>query len=452
MPGDHQPHPSPSPTSPAPPVAYLPPQSLLDTLFANQQMWLLRLATGDTTPPSTHPLVWRAPSVTAARTGHSGVICLDRPTADLPALLDACAWLRGTGSGDVLTWSATPRPELDLPLLAHGFDLSFQPHWMVRGLPAYVPRLVEEPGIDIHLARLNDFHALRATDAIPYVSADQFPAMQRLIRAPVRVRHVWMLVARESGVAHHPGVLGQAIVNLSDGPAGRFAGLYNLGVHAGHRKQGIGTALTIAACNLARDLRATHIGLNATPAGRSIYRNLGFDDAGAGQTWFLAGRRLATPPDPASVRLALATAEGTLPALAPAEIPRHLANGETPLTFAARLDRADSVRWLLAHGAPPEILPLWTVGLRDEALALMRNPAAVNARIAPQGTTPLHEAVQRDDRVLAKHLIFAGADLALTDDRYRATPLGWARALDRDEIAAMIEVATAGDTPSAHVR
>jgi GNAT superfamily N-acetyltransferase len=412
----------------------------------------MRLATGDTTPPPAHPRLWRAPGVTAARTGRSGVICLDGPTADLPTLLDACAWLRGTGSGDVLVWSATPRPDLDLPLLAHGFDLSFQPRWMARALPAYLPRLVEEPGVDIHLARLHDFHALRATDAIPYVSADQFPAMQALVRAPVRIRRVWMLVARKGGVAHHPEVLGQAVVNISDGPDGRFAGLFNLGVHAEHRKQGIGTALTIAACNLARDLRATHIGLNATPAGLPIYRSMGFEDAGAGQTWFLAGRRLATPPDPETVRFALATAEGTLPALAPAALPRHLANGETPLTFAARFDRADSVRWLFAHGAPAEILPLWTVGLRGEALALMHDPAAVSARIAPQGTTPLHEAVQRDDRALAKHLIFAGADLSLTDDRYRATPLDWARALDHDEIAAMIEVATAGDTPSAHAR
>ena len=45
--------------------------------------------------------------------------------------------------------------------------------------------------------------------------------------------------------------------------------------------------------------------------------------------------------------------------------------------------------------------------------------------------------------VLARALITAGADLTLTDDRYRSTPLGWAEALGQDEIASMLRASTA---------
>jgi ribosomal protein S18 acetylase RimI-like enzyme len=446
MHGDHQPHPShrePSdPGSGAPQGQH----DLLATLYANQCLWLQRLATGDTLPAIDHPRLWQKDGLTAARTGRTGVICLhethetiENPERTLETLQAAWPWLREHGSGDVLVWSATARPDLDLPLLARGLDTSFVPRWMTRGLSGHLPRSSPNTSIHIHLARAPDFESLRTTSNIPYVSADQLPQILELVRKPARSRRVLMLVAREQRALRQSEVLGQAIVNISDGPAGRFAGLYNLGVHNDARNRGIGTALTIAACNLARDLGARCIGMNATPDGERIYQALQFRHLGDGQTWLLPGRRLANPPARDIVDLAMSIGQGT-PTFS-GRVPAVLPNGETPLTFAARFANAHAMRWLLAHGSAPEIVPLWIMGFRAEFLTALGDPAAVNRRIPPTGTTPLHEAARRGDTELVQRLIAAGADLTLKDDRYRSTPLGWAEALGREEIAAMLRQA-----------
>lgn len=421
------------------------PGVLRATLYGNQRLWLLRLATGQTAPPARHDRIWRSPLLTAAQTGRTGVVCLTAPAPPeetLAALGDALAWLRSRECGDVLVWSTDARPDLALPLAAHGLDSAFVPHWMARPLAEYLPRGGTGVDIDIHLADDGDLAALRRSTTIPYVNVDQFASIAVLLREPVRQRRVWMLVARERD-GTDARVLGQAIVNLCDGPAGRFAGLYNLAVDSGARRHGIGKALTTAACNLARDLGAGAIGLNATPDGEHVYRGLGFDTIGEGQTWFLPGRRLANPPREDLVALALAIMAGR-PGEAPMTGPlsARLPNGETPLAFAARAGSAEAARWLIDHGAPPEIVPLWALGLREETTALLADPEAVNRRTPPLHTTPLHEAIFRGDTELARLLIEAGADLEAQDDRYRSTPLGWAEALGQDEIAAMIRAST----------
>lgn len=423
------------------------PGGLRTTLYNNQRLWLIRLATGETVPPPQHPRLWRSPLLTAAHTGQTGVICLTAPVSpgETTAALDAAlAWLRPRNCGDVLVWSAEPRPDLALSFAAHGLDTAFQPHWMTRPLTRHLPRPASEQDVDIHLARAGDLDALRRSTTIPYVNADHFPALERLVAEPVRQRRVWILTARDR---RSSAILGQAIVNLCDGGEGRFAGLYNLGVAAGSRRRGIGTALATAACNLARDLNARNIGLNATLEGERLYRTLGFASAGEGQTWHLPARRLMHPPSLDLVAFALAIASGAPAALDAwhlgEPLPAHMPNGETPLTFAARTGNAGTVRWLLDRGAAPEIIPLWSVGLRDEALALLADRVVVNRRIPPLHGTPLHEAIRRGDAVLARALITAGADLTLTDDRYRSTPLGWAEALGQDEIASMLRASTA---------
>jgi ribosomal protein S18 acetylase RimI-like enzyme len=414
---------------------------LRTALYNNQRLWLIRLATGETVPPSQHARLWRTPLLTAAHTGQTGVMCLighDSPGETTAALTEALAWLRTRNCGDVLVWSAGPRPDLDLCLAAHGLDAAFQPHWMTRLLTRHLPRPSTGQDVDIHLARARDLDALRRSTTIPYVNADQFPAIERLVAVPVRQRRVWILVARDR---RDRTVLGQAIVNLCDGSDGRFAGLYNLGVDAAARRRGIGTALTTAACNLARDLNARAIGLNATAEGERLYRTLGFEPAGEGQTWHLPARRLMHPPGLDLVAFAMAISMGA-PALDAwhlgEPLPTRVPNGESPLSFAARTGNADTVRWLLNHGAAPEIVPLWAVGLRDEAEALLAQREAVERRMPPLHGTPLHEAIRRGDAALARLLITAGADLEARDDRYRSTPLGWAEALHQDEIAAMI--------------
>ena len=97
---------------------------------------------------------------------------------------------------------------------------------------------------------------------------------------PAGVHH---LSVRRSGVN-----AGHVIVN----PWRGIAGIYNMGVTPAHRRQGIGRALTLAACQLGRKLGCTHAVLNATPEGELLYRTVGFRSLGMGQTWWLhPGRR-----------------------------------------------------------------------------------------------------------------------------------------------------------------
>lgn len=258
----------------------------LRLLFANQERWLERLATGESDPPPNHPRLFRRGGVVTARTGRSGVICLhDASLETIGDVLSARIWLRHHGSGDVLVWSAREHPDISNALLAQGFDASFEPYWMVRDLTGKLPP--NGPGVTIRIANKRDIDELHATPQIPYINGDLKPSLRALTLDPAGGQNVWLLIARDDR-----GVVGQAVVNLT----GNFAGLYNVAVHQQARKRGIGTALTIAACNLALQNGARQIGLNAPPDGMRMYASLGFEHMGDGQTWYLSANRLAHPP------------------------------------------------------------------------------------------------------------------------------------------------------------
>jgi ribosomal protein S18 acetylase RimI-like enzyme len=78
-------------------------------------------------------------------------------------------------------------------------------------------------------------------------------------------------------------MVGQVVVN----PWRGIAGIYDMGVVPSHQRQGIGRALTLAACRLGRELGCTHAVLNATGEGEPLYRAVGFESLGMGQTWWL---------------------------------------------------------------------------------------------------------------------------------------------------------------------
>jgi predicted N-acetyltransferase YhbS len=68
-----------------------------------------------------------------------------------------------------------------------------------------------------------------------------------------------------------------------------------MGVVPSARKQGIGTALVQAACELAQQIGCHHVVLNATAMGEPVYRRVGFQSMGYGHTWFLRAQTLAAP-------------------------------------------------------------------------------------------------------------------------------------------------------------
>lgn len=408
-------------------------------MFANQTEWLTRYSTAR--DGARHGgQVWRDDDLIAAITTSSGVLILpmDRDSAS-PRLDVALSWLKAQGSGDVLVWSATRRPSLDLPLASRGCGDGFVPLWMWCDLPLMNAETPALGDIEISLATSDDRRAMRAVLGVPNLGPDNLPVMLDLAEGPDTTGAVWLLLARNRGQ-----IIGGGAINLTGEGRGIVAGLYNLGVRPDMQGHGIGTALTLALCRIASARGAVGIALNATPAGEKVYRKVGFVETGRGQTWFLPADRLRSLAGLETVRRAEALGSGAIDALDPSLARTHrMPNGETPLAFTTRFGQRETVRWLIGHGAEPEIIPLWKAGLRDEAIAAMRNPRWLNAQRGLGQTTPLHEAVRDDDPELVRLLVDAGADLSIEDGEYRSTPLGWANPLGRPHLARILEAKAA---------
>jgi hypothetical protein len=253
-------------------------------------------------------------------------------------------------------------------------------------------------------------------------------------------RRIWHFVAWLAGEP-----VGHSTLFLTTGPLG-VAGIYGVGVVPGARNRGIGKAVTAAACRHARSLGCRHALLNAT--GERMYRQLGFERIGYGLTWWLNVERLnANPPSPARVALAEAVGRGDLSALAALAhagwdeaLDAPLANGMTLLELAAHAQQPASAEWLIDQGATLELLPAWDLGWRERVAQLLAaQPELANRRGGELGATPLHAAVERDDRELARALLAARPDLDIKDSRYGATALDWARHLQRAELVELIE-------------
>jgi len=419
------------------------PDERLAAIFANQRRWLVRAAV------PTPGVVARAHGVTATCSTDTHSITLPLGKSVSGAALDtAFAALRRAPAprGGLLVWSATGdnplRTALHRRLLARGCDEAFQPRWMHRDLT--LPANADRPapaGIRVALAVPGDEPAVVAAEmaGTPYASAPEAAALIAHGLLLAGRQRMWLLLARDENDGR---VVGQVVVNLTTGRRG-IAGIYSMGVHAGLQRRGIGTALIRAAADLTRAQGATALGLNATPDGEQLYRTLGFTVVADGQTWYMPASRLAIAPTSDAVDLAEAIARGSISALErrTANLPMtdRLPNEETPLAFAARFGQHAAARWLLAHGAPPEITALWTLGWCDEATALLAEPTHLNARSGSDQLTPLHEAIYRDDRDLTAMLLTAGADCTATDTRYGGTPLSWAKALGRAELVPLIE-------------
>lgn len=403
---------------------------LLTQFHENQSLWVARLSTGQTRPSLPHTHVLAVGDTLAMRPGAAGVIMLpmgSNPEAVVEEHAQAFSWLRRQRSRDVLVWAMQPDTTIDLALLAQGYSSGFEPWWMTRDLNDPIPA-------STHLVRpvhALDIQQLTESD-VPYLIRDQVAATRSLISAPGNSEVIW-LVAIQDGET-----VGHGIVNLS----GDHAGLFNVGVSGKHRHRGIGTSLTLAAMLAARDRGANTMNLNSTPAGKVLYERVGFTHFGVGQTWVRSGRQVHTEPASAEQNLVHAIGTGDVANIRLDPL-RHqmLTCRLTPQELAARFGQQDSLLEVIRQGLIPEIISLWKAGLREEAIAATRNPAAREWITGTTRAHPIHHAVEMGAGTLVIELINAGANLNARDAEYNATPLDWAHACNKPTIARILRQA-----------
>jgi hypothetical protein len=190
-----------------------------------------------------------------------------------------------------------------------------------------------------------------------------------------------------------------------------------MGVVPQERRRGIGRALTLAACRVAAERGCTHAILNATDEGERLYRAVGFEALGWGQTWWYAhGRR----PTRRQVALAEAIGFGDVDALAalrptPADLARRLPGDTSPLRLAVVTGRLDSATWMLD-----------------------RAPALAQGVFEPYGGTLLHLAVEWNRPDIAALALDRGTDPGERDRVWDGTAVEWAQHAGLDEMARLI--------------
>jgi GNAT superfamily N-acetyltransferase len=287
-------------------------------------------------------------------------------------------------------WALGEDRRLGTLLLARGFEWGWQPHWMALDLT----RLPDEPLRHEVVPADGDLPR-----ALPYAT----PATD-----PPATRHL---------MVHADGTpVGHVVVN----PWRGAAGIYDMGVARASQRQGVGRALTIAACRLARDLGCTHAVLNATGEGEPLYRSVGFQSLGLGRTWWLHDGPRPTPRQRALVE---AIGFGDVDALArlgptDAELEDPIPGGGPPLAVAVVTAQAPVADWVLS-----------------------RRPDLASVAVEPRGGTLLHVAVEWDDDALARVALGHGADLSVRDNAWRGTPLDWAEQLGRPRMTALLREA-----------
>lgn len=334
-------------------------------------------------------------------------------------------------------WSLDPPtpPDLDIRLLARGFQSGWRPCWMWLDMQQVRVQHQTPDGLQIEVL-----------ETAPTWEAPQLPYYDRATAAidhalaALQPRQIWQFVAWLGGEP-----IGHSTLYLTNGTLG-VAGIYNVGVVPAARNRGVGKAVTAAACRHAQTLGCRHALLNAT--GERMYRQLGFERLGYGWTWWLDVARLAARP-PSRVQVLVAEAVGrgdvdALTALAAQGVielfDAPLANTMTLLELAAHASQPTAAEWLVRHGVTLEVLPAWDLGWKDRAIQLLAaHPELVNRQRGAMATTLLHEAVERDDPALAQVLLAAQPDITIKDARFGGTPLDWAKHMQRTALIELIE-------------
>lgn len=346
------------------------------------------------------------------------------------------AFCREKQTRTVACWALLPTHPSDLGarLCARGFEWGWQPHWMALEPEQMRADFMVPVGLRIEIVDTCDWKA----DDLPYYEAAS-PAM---LTAPgsERARRTWHFGAWLDGK-----IVGHAILFVSTGKLG-IGGIYNVGVVPSARRQGIGGAVTLAACRFAYAMGCHYAMLNS--AADFLYERLGFQSLGKGQTWWLQKEVIAAPPPtPAQIALAEAIGRGDirslqrfLPAELPPDLNAALPCGMTPMEVAVKTRQPTSAEWLLANGVELDVLQAWDLGWTQRVSDMLAaQPERVNQQAGRWQTTPLHEAAMRNDPALAQTLLAANPDLTIQDAEFHSTPLGWARHFGYAEITALIE-------------
>ena len=353
------------------------------------------------------------------------------------ALLDGMMdYFRAHPANCVGCWSLAPAQPADLGirLLARGFQPGWAPCWMALDLEA-MDETHPFPH-DLHI-KADNHTDTRYVNGLPFAT-DNTDAQRALRKAyPGRVQRFVATL--------HGKIVAHSNTFFNSGTLG-VAGIYNVGVVPEARNQGIGKAITLAACRYAKEQGYRYAVLNA--AARPLYERIGFQWLGDGLSWWLIGNRYIThPPTPAQVALAEATGRGDTAALdqlahrfTTADLNAPITNGMTLMQLAVHCRQNASAEWLATRGATYTALDAWDMGWKNRAAALLAaNPQEVNRLYDELQITLVHIAVQRNDIELARLALSANPDLTIKDNTHHSTSLGWAEFFRRPEIVAIIK-------------
>jgi GNAT superfamily N-acetyltransferase len=344
--------------------------TLLAAAAANHRSWFRRLAS------ATGGTVERGPELDLIVDGKGhATIAFPPPAARTPArVAHLVAQAEALGARTAACWSLERDRALGVELLANGFEWGWQPHWMA-----------------IALADLSGAEPAHEVDE----GTAPHPRTRRLV------------------VRDGDDMIGSVSVNPWQGSAG----IYDMWVAEPRQRQGYGRALMLAAGAVAVELGCTHAVLNATDEGEQLYRRVGFESLGWGQTWWMHQGPRPSTRQGELVRAIGADDAAALAALDPSsdELAEAIPGPGVPLAVAVVLGRPEAADWILT-----------------------RRPALVAQALEDNGATLLHVAVEADDEAMVRVALAHGADLLARDRTWHATPLDWAEFLGHTGLAELL--------------
>jgi predicted N-acetyltransferase YhbS len=344
-------------------------------------------------------------------------------------------WYKTKPPAGIGYWSLQPvQPaNLDVLLLARGFQTGWRPNWMTLDLEAMNEKHAAPANLQLIRDNTTPTHACKD---LPYAGDSGAFSHAAMLEQPEKIQR---FIATLDGKT-----VGHAAALLTTGPYG-VAGLYNVGVVPEARQQGIGKAAVLAVCRYAKEKGYRYAVLNGT--GRRMYEQVGFRTIGNGITWWLQKEAwVNNPPTRQQVALAEAIGHGDIPELdrmakqlTSGDLNTPLANGMRLLELAAHCWQPAAGEWLIRQGTICTALDAWDMGWKDRAAALLAtNPQEVNRQYGHKQQTLLHTAAERNDIRLAQLALSAKPDLEIKDTMYHSTPLGWAQHLRREQIEKLI--------------
>jgi GNAT superfamily N-acetyltransferase len=237
------------------------------------------------------------------------------------------------------TMDEASAPQLGARLLARGFHWGWRPNWMALEPAQLIEDLPRPAGLVVcEIDRDTD----RDLEGLPYQPPSGGASTPAL--------RCFAAFVDGTGV-------GIVMLHATDDEGEPVGGLYGMEVVPAARRQGIGTALTVAACRCARDLGCRQVLLNATSMGEPVYDRAGFTRLGeGGQTWWMPSGTLHAPsPSRHAIGLVEAIGSGdrsAAEAALKAERRDHeapLACGLTPVEVAKVIGQPAMAQWLSSY-------------------------------------------------------------------------------------------------------